>query len=265
MPEGNALDDDTQLTLLAPGRWRGDVTDRWSVRAPNGGYVATYLTRALMEASPAPDPIALNVHFVAPARPGDAVFEADVARAGRSHATLTGRMFQGDDLVAVALATFGRRRPGREIVNTPMPEVPPPDECASRAPSLVPGMSIGDRFDNRLPPGGHPEVGGGGRATMTAGGWKRLRDRELDDLAVPLFMDSWPPSVWGASDSGGYLPTVEMTFHWRSTPSRPWHLVWFTTNDVRDGYFVETGCMWGDDGTLVAQSRQIARFVEPKD
>jgi len=256
------LDDDTRLTLLAPGRWRGEITDRWSVRAPNGGYVATYLTRALMEAAPAPDPIALNVHYVAPAQPGDAIFEVDVLRAGRSHATLAARLFQADELVAVALATFGRRRTGREVFNTPMPEVPPPDECAPRAPRLVSGMSIGDRFDNRLPPGGHPEVGGAGGGTMTAGGWKRMLDRDVDDLAVPLFMDSWPPSVWGASGSGGYLPTVEMTFHWRATPTRPWHLVWFATSDVRDGYFVENGWMWGDDGTLVAQSRQIARFVE---
>jgi acyl-CoA thioesterase len=259
-----ALDDDTRLTPLAPGRWRGEITDRWSVRAPNGGYVATYLTRALMEAAPAPDPIALNVHYVAPARPGDAIFEADVIRAGRSHATLAARLFQADDLVAVTLATFGRRRPGRELLNTPMPEVPPPDECGRRLERLVPGLTIGDRFDNRLPPGGHAEVGGEGHGTMTAGGWKRLLDRELDDLAVPLFMDSWPPSVWGVSESGGILPTVEMTFHWRAPPSRPWHLAWFTTTDVRDGYFVENGCLWGDDGTLVAQSRQIARFVEPQ-
>jgi acyl-CoA thioesterase len=257
------LDDDTRLTLLAPGRWRGELTDRWSVRAPNGGYVATYLTRALMEASPAPDPIALNVHFVAPARSGDAVFEAEVARAGRSHATLTGRMFQGDDLVAVALATFGRRRPGREVLNTQMPVVPPPDECERRSARLVPGLTIGDRFDTRMPPDGHPDVGGAGGGTMTAGGWKRLLDRELDDLAVPLFLDSWPPSVWGVSESGGYVPTVEMTFHWRAKPSRAWHLLWFTTTDVRDGYFVENGSLWGDDGVLVAQSRQIARFVEP--
>jgi acyl-CoA thioesterase len=257
------LDDDTRLTPIAPGRWRGEISDRWSVRAPNGGYLATYLTRALMEVAPAPDPIALNVHFVAPAQPGDAIFEADVVRAGRSHATLTARLFQADELVAVALATFGRRRPGREILNTPMPEVPRPEACAPRQGPLVAGMTIGQRFDNRLPPGGHPEIGGEGHGTMTAGGWKRLLDRELDDVAVPLFMDSWPPSVWGASGSGAYLPTVEMTFHWRATPTRPWHLLWFTTIDVRDGYFVENGCLWGDDGILVAQSRQIARFVEP--
>jgi acyl-CoA thioesterase len=257
------LDDDTRLTPITAGRWRGELTDRWSVRAPNGGYVATYLTRALMEATPAPDPLALNVHYVSAAAPGEAIFEVDVLRAGRSHATLTARLFQADRLVAVALATFGRRRPGREILNTPMPEVPPPDDCPPRSSRpAVAGMTIGQRFDNRLPPGGHPEVGGEGHGTMTAGGWMRLLDRKLDDVAVPLFMDSWPPSVWGAAGSGGYLPTVEMSFHWRASPTRPWHLVWFTSTDVRDGYFVENGCMWGDDGTLVAQSRQIARFVE---
>ena len=60
------LDDDTRLELIGPGRFLGEITDRWSVRAPNGGYVASYLTRALMHESPVPDPVALNVHYVAP-------------------------------------------------------------------------------------------------------------------------------------------------------------------------------------------------------
>ena len=50
--------------------------------------------------------------------------------------------------------------------------------------------------------------------------------------------------------------------HWRATPRLPWHLVWFTTAELRGGYLVEDGELWGSDGTLVAQSRQLARFVE---
>ena len=257
------LDDDTQLEVIGPGRFLGEITDRWSVRAPNGGYVASYLTRALMHESPVPDPVALNVHFVAPAAPGPATFEVELLRAGRSHATLQARLFQGE-LVAVALATFGRRREGgRELVNTTMPSVPPPDACAPRVTGLMPGLTIGLRFDDRIPPGSHPEVGGAGGDTATAGGWKRLLDRELDNVAVPLFLDAWPPSIWGASEVGpGFAPTIDYTVHWRSTPHLPWHLVWFSTVDLRGGYLVEDGEIWASDGTLVAHSRQLARFVE---
>ena len=47
-------------------------------------------------------------------------------------------------------------------------------------------MTIGLRFDDRIPPDGHSEFGGVGGDTATAGGWKRMHDRELDNLAVPL-------------------------------------------------------------------------------
>jgi hypothetical protein len=76
------LDDDSRLEVIGPGRFLGEITDRWSVRRPNGGYLASYLTRALMHESPVPDPVALNVHFVAPAAPGPATFEVEVLRAG---------------------------------------------------------------------------------------------------------------------------------------------------------------------------------------
>lgn len=257
------LDDDTQLETIGPGRFLGEITDRWSVRAPNGGYLASYLTRALMHESPVSDPVALNVHFVAPAAPGPATFEVEVLRAGRSHATLQARLFQGE-LIAVAVATFGRRRAaGRELLNMTMPAVPPPEDCPKRLTGLVPGLTVGLRFDDRIPPDGHPEVGGAGAGTATAGGWKRLLDRELDDLAVPLFMDAWPPSIWGAIEvADGFAPTIDLTVHWRVTPQLPWHLAWFTTDELRGGYLVEDGELWAADGTLVAQSRQLARFIE---
>jgi acyl-CoA thioesterase len=257
------LDDDTGLHVIGPGRFRGEITDRWSVRAPNGGYVASYLTRALVHESPVPEPLALNVHFVAPAAPGPATFAVELLRAGRSHATLQARLFQ-DDLVAVATATFGRRRDnGRELVTMTMPVVPPPDECERRPTGPAPGLTIGLRFDDRIPPSGHPELGGRGGGRATAGGWKRLLDRELDDLAVPLFLDAWPPSIWGAVGAhAGFAPTLDYTVHWRATPHLPWHLTWFSTSDLRGGYLVEDGELWGSDGTLVAQSRQLARFIE---
>jgi acyl-CoA thioesterase len=176
---------------------------------------------------------------------------------------LQARLFQGE-LVAIATATFGRRREGgRELINATMPVVAPPEECEARLKPLVPGLTIGQRFDDRIPPGRNPELGGEGNATATGGGWKQLLDREIDDLAVPLFLDAWPPSIWGATTPhAGFAPTLDYTVHWRATPHLPWHLVWFTTTDLRGGYLVEDGELWASDGTLVAQSRQLARFVE---
>ena len=58
------------------------------------------------------------------------------------------------------------------------------------------------------------------------------------------------------------MTTVELTVHWRTRPHTRWHLNWFRTSYLRGGYFVEDGELWGEDGQLVAQSRQLARFIE---
>jgi len=257
-----ALDDDTRLEPDGPNQWRGAVTDRWSIVGPNGGYVATLITRALMAASPFPDPLAMTVHFVAPAAPGPVTVEVEVLRTGRAHATLSARLHQ-ENLVAVALSTFGRQRAdGSELLTATMPNVPPPEQCLvpTGEPAFV--TTFRDRFENRVPPGGDPNFGGAGNGLPVSGGWKRLWDRELDDLAIPLFMDSAPPSIWAATGRGGAAPTVELTVHWRSKPHTRWHLAWFNTPSLRGGYFVENGELWGEDGQLVAESRQLARSIE---
>ena len=38
--------------------------------------------------------------------------------------------------------------------------------------------------------------------------------RPLDTVAVPLFMDSWPPPMF-ATFLGGGAPTLELTVQWR--------------------------------------------------
>ena len=91
-------------------------------------------------------------------------------------------------------------------------------------------------------------------------GWVRLVDRDLDAVAVPLFMDSLPPAVFGAQGVG-LAPTLELTVHWRSRPHTRWHAADFRTRFLLGGYMEEDGLLWGEDGRLVAQSRQLARYT----
>src|SRR5436305_1370661 len=61
------------------------------------------------------------------------------------------------------------------------------------------------------------------------GGWIRFADgRPLDNAAIPLFMDSWPPPMF-ATFLGGMAPTIELTVDWRNRPSPEsrWHLADF--------------------------------------
>ena len=197
------LDDDTRLEGAGPGRWRGEISDRWSVIGPNGGYLASFVTQALMAASPLPTPLAMNIHFLVRATAGPATVEVQVLRAGRSHVTMAARLVQ-TDIVAAALATFGSpQADGPELGMLVMPSIPPPDACAVRSAAPPPGVTIGSRFECRTPPEGDPRLGGAGRGSPVAGGWTRMVDRDLDDLAVPLFMDSWPASIWAATGRSG--------------------------------------------------------------
>jgi hypothetical protein len=122
----------------------------------------------------------------------------------------------------------------------------------------MPDMTFRDRFDARVPPdldpGGWPREG-----PARAGGWQRLVDRDLDELAVPLFMDAWVPAVF-ATLGWGMAPTLELTVHWYGRPRGAWHLGLFSTRFVEGGYMAEDGELWTEDGVLVAQSRQLARF-----
>ena len=256
------FDTDNALEQTEPGQWSGSLTDRWTIGAgANGGYVASFLTRALMGEAPASDPLTMTTHFVARPAPGPLDVTVTKVREGRSHATLTARLDQERGPVAVALATFGRRRDGGpSFARVAPPALPSPDACIARPNPM--GMSFLDRFDHRFAPDERPFFEATEPSDPIAQGWLRLVDRPLDDLAVPLFMDAMYPPVF-AVFRGGLVPTIELTVHWRSTPHTAWHLGRFESRYLAGGYVEEDGELWGEDGVLVAQSRQISRFTPP--
>lgn len=269
------FDEDTALEPAGGGRWEGRITDRWGIGGgPNGGYIAAILARGLTAESPAPQPLSMTVHYVERPVVGPVAVEIETVRVGRSHATLSARLVQ-DSPVAVALATFGRHRPEeRTLVTGSMPDYPEPERCAVPAempppPLAAPGATtFGDRFRRRVAEPGDLFYGREGPGPALTRGWTRLADgRPTDDLVVPLLMDSFPPAVFSAFfpdlPRGFGAPTLELTVHWRSEPRTEWHLAQFTTRFLMGGYIEEDGELWGQDGALVAQSRQLARFSAP--
>ena len=255
------FDTDTAL-VRGEGGWHGTVTDRWSIRPghANGGYVASFLIRAMANESTQPDPLTMTTHYLErPTVDAPAAVRVELLREGRSHAFLHSRLEQADRTVAVALATFGRRRDDGPSMAAPMPDVPPVEECTPEPPLF--DMSFRRRFDTRFPPRYAPSNWAEGGPAET-GAWTRLTDRRLDDLAVPLFMDAFVPAVF-ATFLGGMAPTIELTVHWRNRPTADWHFGLFRSRFLSGGYVEEDGELWGDDGILVAQSRQLARFTPP--
>lgn len=253
-----------------PGVHEGRV-DRgwWVVRGPNGGYVAALLLRALLAEVPAERaPRSLTVHYTAPPAEGPVRVHTRVERVGRSLSTVSGRMVQGDRLLALALGAFSIARPGGGFDHARMPEAPPPEAC----PSFPSGIPLHDRYEYRWaigrPPGAPASPDEPGGAEALCGGWIRLGEPRVPDApAVAAYTDAWPPACfsWASSrETIGPVPTVDLTIHFRSELPRPaarpddWCLAVFRSRLAAGGFVEEDGEVWSRDGVLLAQSRQLA-------
>lgn len=258
------FDQAVALRRVGDGRWRADIQGGWDFAGtPNGGYLLSIATGALIELTGRPDPITITAHYLAPSQPGPAELDGEIVKMGRRHATARGAIRQGDRLVAQLLGTFGELSdsPSGVCHEAGLPDLPPPESCiapASRPGGFVP-PPITERVELRLHPAhvgfavGRPH----GRAEM--GGWARFADgRPVDTLALPLMADSFPPPVFNCGINLVWVPTIELTLHVHKRPAPGWLGGWFTTDHIAGGYLEEDGLIWDSAGDVVAVSRQMA-------
>ena len=165
-------------------------------------------------------------------------------------------------MLALALGAFSKPRTSVGFENAPMPEVQPPDRC----PRDGKGTSkIHDRYEQRWALGSRPFAGGG---QALCGGWIRLAEPRVNDaLTVAAYTDAFPPAVFSAFEDRvleGGVPTIDLTIHFRSrlpldgAAPDDWLLAVFRSHVARHGFVEENGELWSRDGSLLAQSRQLA-------
>ena len=253
------------LQRVDDGRWQAEIQDGWDFAGtPNGGYLLSIATAALIELTGRPDPITITAHYLAAARPGPAELKGELLKAGRRHATARAELRQGDRVIAQILGTFGHLSespPSGLCHEAGLPDLPPPENCIAPAPTpggFVP-PPITERVEIRL----HPTHAGfavgrpHGRAEM--GGWARFADaRPVDTRALPLLADCFPPPVFNCGIALTSVPTIELTVHVHKRPVPGWLGEWFTTDHIAGGYLEEDGVIWDETGDVVAVSRQMA-------
>jgi acyl-CoA thioesterase len=262
------FDRDTAVRLVesssaGPSLYEGRI-DRgwWVVRGPNGGYVAALVLRALAaNVEPERAVRSLTLHYTAPPEEGPVQIETRVERAGRSLTTVSGRLRQGDRLLALALAAFSKSHEGMAFDHARMPEVPPPEACHP----FGGRMPIHERYESRWAIGDPPFSGS---SQALAGGWIRSAEpRRADAPLVAAFTDAWPPAAFSlATDRSAVesVPTVDLTVHFRSelplASAAPddFQLVVFRSRLAAQGFVEEDGEVWSREGRLLAQSRQLA-------
>jgi acyl-CoA thioesterase len=277
---GGAFDRDTavrELSRTADGEavrvaFAADVSADWRAgRGPHGGYLAAMLLRALVEtvADRARSPRSLTIHYARAPRPGPVTIAATIERTGRSLSTLSARMEQDGKLIALALAAFSVPWSAPEIAELPMPDVAPQDP--ERKP-VSPFFKGAPPFTSHLVI--QPRIGAipftGSDAPMEIGSWLGLSERRpIDALSLAFFSDALfsPPFIRLTEPST--TPTVDLTIHFRkplpaATETEPAQgfrhelcFARFRSGLVQDGFFEEDGVIWGSDGSVLAQSRQL--------
>lgn len=263
------LDRDTTLTPRGEEGGRhlfdAEVSGGWSIgTAPNGGYLAALVGRAMGEALAMPDPFTVTVHFLRVAVPGPARIEIEIARRGRGHGTAVARLIQDGQEVLRALGTFGDLATveGPTVVRVSPPPLPPPDACEAGRAGPTSVLPIAERVDMRMRPGAVTWTSGQKSDDAELAGWARFRDgRPTDALSLLFFADAFPPPVLNLeAASSPWVPTLELTIHVRARPAPGWVRAVFRTRALVGGYLEEDGEVFDETGALVAMSRQLARL-----
>jgi acyl-CoA thioesterase len=167
-----------------------------------------------------------------------------------------------------AMATPGLPQPMTWVPEAPQFGRPPATDAGwtpyeEGMPALLRQLRIAPRVG--APPfSGQPLVPGD---PPEAGGWIELaQPRGIDAAFVALCTDVWwPPSLQPLTTPAG-APTIDLTIHFRADlpreplPDQP-VLGHFRTTAATDGLVEEDGVIFAADGTLLAQSRQLALFT----
>ncbi|WP_461000355.1 thioesterase family protein [Streptomonospora sediminis] len=263
------FDTATAVAAAGEGHYTADLDPGYLIgKAMNGGYLMAVMQRAALEASPHPHAVSSSFHFMRPAAAGPADVEATVLKAGRTVATVRIALRQdGKECVSGTIATAALDTGAVPEYAAAAPSVPPIAECRT--------------YDPRADVENAPEFTRRVSQFYTDESWQRLLGRIADPvpeltghvqiseqdggpaaedpaLFLPLAVDAMPPvvTVFG---TWRWAPTVELTWHMRAVP-QPGPLTFRVRADaVNDGWFDETVDMWDVKGTLVAQSRQLAR------
>ena len=261
-----SLAEDTALEPVAENRWRGQVLERWWVeRGPFGGYLSAFLTRAMIAAvdDPGRPPRSLTVHFIDAPVAGPLEVAVISERVGRSSTALSLRLEQEGRPVALALGGCAAWRDGEPEWAEPAPEAPPPEQCPP-VPDVEGRPRFHERLDVRWVSGGGP-----GRPSAEARNvsWLRLKEPQpLDHLAVTALSDGWLPAAFSRLGRFAVVPTLDLTIHFRAPlpVDGEWLLADYRSRFSAGGVWEEDGELWARDGTLVAQSRQLAMIRDQR-
>jgi acyl-CoA thioesterase len=258
-----AFDEDTHVELEAPGVFSTELTSRWNIdTVPNGGYVLAIGLAAVGQVVSQPDPLTTTAHYLRPTLVGPATIEVTTVRQGRQHATAMATLSQEGKERVRYLATYGDLSigPGPKLVTASMPTVNPllPGNPEFRELSFH--FNIQDRFDVEQDRNDTPDGSPDCARSLTRMRFSDGREPDVHSLAV--FADAFPPPIFRLAGPS-WVPTMELTVHFRARPKPGWLTIALETQFLFNGYLEEDAEIWDESGQLVALSRQMASSPRP--
>lgn len=261
----SAFEHETAIAADGDGVWTTVLTTDWDIGGnANGGYAMMSTLRALREVGGHCDPVSVTTHFLRPVQGGGpGRISTELVRRGRTVSVVRGTLHHDErDRLAVTAAMGDLGVPALAdgpVFEPAPPSIPGPDDCVERSgDSQGVDLAIRSRCDMRIP----SDRLDGGLDEAVMDGWIRFHDgTEPSSLALPLFADAFPPSLFAKLGRIGWVPTIELTVQVRRRPAPGWIQGRFECDDLVDGRMIETGTLWDSEGHVVARSRQLGLLL----
>jgi acyl-CoA thioesterase len=256
---------DTAVEALGGGTFRGRVVPAWfTPRGANGGFLAAIVLRAIMDSELEAEraPRSLTLHYLRPPAEGELLITVTEERRGRQLTTYSARAEQDGRLCILALAALSKDFPTSLNYGERMPQAAPPNGLVVRDDPKLPPIAHRFATQNAI---GHPPFSGADEALT--GGWIAFAGDEPSPLGPPalaLLSDAWLPAPFVLLRDFVGVPTIDLTIHFRARSeglTGP-ALAVFRSRTAAEGFFEEDGELWSQDGTLLAQSRQLGPVIE---
>lgn len=228
---------------------------------PHGGFLAGLAGAAVLEASGAPDIFSITLHYLRKAEVAPIRFALEEAGASRRFRSVRLTATQGEHTTLAVSALVGDRS-GIDGPGWRSKEPWAPTDGQLLPAEGIPMPEVAQRMGLRL---AKDSVG---FATGALGDTARIHavveGAEASVLTALIACDLTPPAVWNALGLTGWVPTVELTAHVRARPAPGIMSVEVETHHVAAGFLEEDARVYDSAGTLIVQSRQLARYSEGK-
>lgn len=266
----HAFDAAVQLEPTGDGCWRGHTHAAYAnMVGPFGGTTAAVMLAGVWQhADRQGEPIALTVNYAGPVADGAFEVRAEPVRTNRSTQHWWVQLRQDDAVVATATAVTATRRETWSAVEAGFPAAPPA-AVLERAPTLGRARWT-EAYDMRFVKGPlqfvAPPPSDQDSVSLL---WVRDEPpRALDFLSLAALCDTFFPRVFVRRRTWVPIGTVSFTAYFHADSATLQRigtaalLAHARAHQFRNGYFDQSGELWGPSGELLAVTHQIVYYKE---